>query len=439
MTNLAIGRMDLPDEQGWLALNGSTVMDGLVDSQYQFQPSDEQITQENVLLRLRGSAAQLRTWLDRLEQFQLQPCDLFLRIWSDDHNSYGHAHIHKISLETQPGHLPSHERGSLQLKLSFLRETLFFGEEKPLPLRNSSGGGQTSGLTISNHDDSTIGHDNWFGVDNADLQLLYPALTRFQFENNFNGADLDDFWVGSLPCGLGNTRPTLNLEAENGIGGTVVSNSQASAGKYCQYRWSGSGWQTLSSWVLGPLEVSQLTGGTDLPLLRFFNTPSSSSLQLRIAINVMGKLVFEGPACYHRSGKGFSSLEPLGLPLGQLPLEDFACHHQLVLQAKQTDVGEHLLELDDLLLLPQHGFVQYHALGGLACGSKLVEDQITGKSWSWLEGMEFKSHSRAGTGLELLPTIQQHYWCFQTGSDGKATIDRTLSVRAWYRQQWRLP
>ncbi|NLC29372.1 MAG: hypothetical protein GX773_02830 [Chloroflexi bacterium] len=77
MTNLAIGRMDLPDEQGWLALNGSTVMDGLVDSQYQFQPSDEQITQENVLLRLRGSAAQLRTWLDRLEQFQLQPGDLF--------------------------------------------------------------------------------------------------------------------------------------------------------------------------------------------------------------------------------------------------------------------------------------------------------------------------------------------------------------------------
>lgn len=439
MTDLAIGRLSLPDGQGWLALNGSSVMDGLVDSHYQFQPSDRESTQESLLLHLRGSAAQLRNWLDRLEHFRLNPDELFLRLWSADHNGYGYARIRQINLETQPGHLPSAERGSLRLKLILLRETLFFSDKEPLPLGNSSGGGLTTGLTLSNHDDAAIGHDNWFGVDNTNLQLLYPALIRFQFENNFDGPDLDDLWVGSLPCGLGYTRPTLNLEAENGMGGTVVSNSQASAGKYCQYRWSGSGWQTLTSWVLGPTMVSQLKGGTVLPLLRFFSAPSSPSLQLRFAIKVMEKLVFEGPVCYQIPGKGYASLEPLGLPLGDLPLENYASHHQLVLQAKQTDVGEHMLELDDLLLLPQQGFVRFHTLGGLPCGSKLVEDQMTGRSWSWQDGMEFKSHSRAGTGLQLQPTSQQYFWCFQTGSDGKAAIERTLSVKAWYRRQWRLP
>ena len=37
MTNLAIGRLDQPDEQAWLALSGENVMDGLVGSEYQFR------------------------------------------------------------------------------------------------------------------------------------------------------------------------------------------------------------------------------------------------------------------------------------------------------------------------------------------------------------------------------------------------------------------
>ena len=66
MTNLAIGRLDQPDEQAWLALSGENVMDGLVGSEYQFRPNDEQTTREIVQLHLRGSRAQLRQWLDCL-------------------------------------------------------------------------------------------------------------------------------------------------------------------------------------------------------------------------------------------------------------------------------------------------------------------------------------------------------------------------------------
>ena len=439
MTNLAIGRLDQPDEQAWLALSGENVMDGLVGSEYQFRPNDEQITREIVQLHLRGSRAQLRQWLDRLEAFQQQPEDLFLRLWSADMQEYGYARIVQLNLNTLPGHLVSHERGSLELDLDMLRETLFFSQELPLPLSNSSGPPQESGLKIYNHDDATAGHDNWFKVDAGNLDLKFPALTRFQFGNDFDGLDLGDFWAGSLPCALGQPQPKLNLEAEDGSGGTTLSHSLASGGKYCQYRWSGSNWQTLTSWVLGPIEVTQLAGGSVLPLLRFFNSPASTLLQFRILLYLQGTLVYEGPVWQHFPGRGYASLDPLYLPLGALPLQSYASHHQLVVQAKQTDVGEHLVELDDLLLLPQHNFTGYHALSGLSYPLKLIEDGMSGKSWSVKDGMEFKSHVCFGTGLGLQPNLPQYFWCFQTDTNDLAPIDRTLLVRAWYRRQWRLP
>ena len=439
VTDLAIGRLNLPEEQAWLALTGSATMDGLVAAEYQFRPSDEKTTRETVQLHLRGSMAQLRQWLDRLEAFQQQAEDLFLKLWNDDLQQYGYARIHQLNLKTLPGHLASHERGSLELDLDILRDTFFFSQELPLPLSNSSGPPQVSGLKIYNHDDATVAHDNWFKVDAGNLDLKFPAITRFQFENNFNGPDLGDFWVGALPCVLGQPQPKLNLEAEDGSWGTIVTHSLASGGKYCQYRWSGGNWQTLTSWVLGPIEVSQLAGGSVLPVLRFFNLPLSSVLQLRILVNLQGKLVFEGPVTYHSSGKGYACLDPLRLPLGELPMKSYASHHQLVLQAKQTDAGEHLLELDDLLLLPQHAFVGYHALSGLSYPLKMIDGGMSGKSWSLQDGMEYKSHARIGSGLGLPPNLPQYFWCFQTDMNGLAPINRTLLVRAWYRRQWRLP
>ena len=439
MTNLALGRLDLPDEQAWIALMGSNVMGGLVGSEYQFHPSDEETTRELVQLHLRGSQQQLRQWLDRLEDFEQQPEDLFLRLWSEDRQGYGYARIHQLRLNTLSGHLSSHERGSLELDLDVIRETFFFSEEVPLPLSNSSGPPRESGVMIYNHDDAASGHDNWFKIGAENLNLKFPALTRFQIENNFNGPDLGDFWVGSLTCSLGQPQPKLNLEAEDGSGGTIFSHNQASGGKYCQYNWTGDDWQTLTSWVLGPIEVSQLAGTSVLPFLRFFNSLPDTTLQLRILINLQGKLVFEGPATHPTPGKGYTSLDPLGLPLGELPMKSYASHHQLVLQAKQKEAGEHLLELDDLLLLPQHGFAGYHALSGLSNSMKLIEDSMSSKTWSLQDGMEVKSHNRIGSGLRLEPGLPQYFWIFQTDSNGLAHIDRTLLVNAWYRKQWRLP
>ena len=439
MINLAIGRLDLPDEQGWLALSGSGVMAGLVGMEYDFHPGQEEHTQENISLRLRGSRPQLEAWTSRLEACQLQIEDLYLRLWSQLRQEFGYAKIHQLSVGIQPKHLESHEKGSLELPLKLTRETLFFSAEQPIPLSNSSMARVVNGLVLYNHDDAAFGHDNWFRVDANELNLEYPPLTRFQFDNTYNGKGLGDFWIGGLMSRLGEPPPKATYEAEAGSGGTVVNHSQASGGKYCQYQWSGASWHTLTSWTLGAIEVSQFSGSTVLPFVRFFNPPASSSIKLRLLIDLQGKRVFEGPVTQIAPGKGIAGLDRLRLPLGELPLKSAAIPHQLILQAKQNEVGEHLLQIDDLLLLPQQRFVGYHFLSGLGTSMSLVEDENTGKSWSLDDDLEFKSHTRVGTGLGLQPKLPQYFWCFQSDTDGQAPIDRTLRVRGWYHRRWRLP
>lgn len=438
MTNLAIGRLDLPDELAWLNLSGPASLPGLISSEYDFQPTEEERTKETIKIRLRGSLEQLRQWLDHLENFQRLVPEIFLRIWKDDQEGYAYARLRQLSLQCQNGHLVSLEKGSLEIKLIIERDTLFFGEEFPLPLSNGSGSRQINGLTLFNHDDEGLGHDNWFRIDAQELELKSPVLMRFQIENNFTGSTLADFYLGSLPYAVGEVQPILSFEAENGGLGTVITNGRASAGKYAQLHWSGKDWQTLGSWTLGPMLVSQINGGTVLPILRFFNPIASSALQLRFVVKQQDKLIFEGAAAQATAGKGFTLLDPLRLPIGELPLRNYALQHQLLLQAKQSDSGEHVVEWDDFQLLPQSGFLGFHALSGLTQGQKLIVDEMSGKSWSLQDSLEFKSHNRIGSGISLQAKTPQIFYCFQSGAEGEALIDRTVSIRAWGRKQWRL-
>lgn len=444
MTELAIGYLDRSDEASWLKLNGPGLMEGILGSEYGFQTSLESEIQENLRVNLRGSSTQLRAVFDLLESL-LQSIakdphhPLCLRLWSPDRAYFVYARLREGFLSVEEGFLPSQRNGSCAFKLRLRRDPLFFSDELPLPLSNSSGGEITNGLTLLNHDDSSLGHDNWFTVNTFTLGIRHPSPVRFEFENLYTASALADFWVGGLPCQAGESRPTLNLEAENGTGGTLVSSYLASGGKYKQYRWSGTDWETLSSWTLSSIAVSLIKGGSLTPLLRFFSSPQSEELDMRLLVSVGGTMVYEGPLSQVPEGQGFAELEPLNLPVGSLPLEHYASPHQLILQARQSDAGEHLLELDDILLLPHQGFAHYRSLSGLPYQACLLDDALLDQSWTLQTGLESKTHHRLGSSTALLPAHQQHFWCFQTDLSGAALISRSLSVKGWYRKQWRLP
>lgn len=443
MSDLAIGNLGRPDEGSWFVLQGADQPGGLISTDYGLNPSLEPLVEEKLTLNLRGSKTKIRSIIDNLEsllrtgtEFSYMP--LVLRIWSEDQSSYLYSLIQNGRLEIAKGQLASHKAGSMQLHLFIQRENSFFGSEQPLPLSNSSGGGITNGLTIYNHDDNQPGHDNWFTIDTAALGLIQPASLRLELENTYAGDSLSNLWVGGLADTVFESRPMHNLEAEGGSGGSALTSSLASGGKYAHYEWSGSSWTNLAAWTIGPVEVSQLRKRTCTPILRLFSQVSGGPLYLRLQISVDNKIVWQSPETELENGSGFVVLEPLNLPMGRLPLANYAYSHQLVLQAKHTATGGHALNLDDILLLPHEPFSVFHSISGLPHQSRLVVDGMLKTSWSIKQGLEIKTHRRMGEPLSINPSHKQHFWLFQTDANG-APIERTLKIRAWIRKHWRLP
>lgn len=444
MTELALGRLDASEDGGWLVLSGANQPPGLVSTQYDLCLSPEEAVNEHLGLNLRGSAAQTRSILETLEGL-LNPSrqsvwsPLTLRLWSTERSRYLYSRIIAARLETIGGHLASHAGGSLRLNLRIQREGFFFGDSEALPLSNGSAGGITNGLTLFNHEDDDLGHDNWFTVQSAELNLAYPASLKIELENTTPGSDLGDFWVGGMTSSAEESRPILNLEAEGAVGGVIAASPGASGGKYSQYRWSGSAWTTLATWTLGPVEVSQLRQRTVTPIARFFTPLADANLSLRLQIAQAGKVVWQSPESNAQAGLGSLAMDPICLPLGSLPLVNFAYSHQLILQARHTAQGEHVLELDDLLLLPHEPFVLFKTITGLPQLSKIVDDGTLGQNWSLRGGLELKTHRRIGGKLALQPCCRHHFWVFQCDTAQRAPIERTLKARAWFRRQWRLP
>ena len=443
MTELSIGNLGMPDEGAWLVVQGSDQPEGLISTNYELSTSLDPLVEEKLLLNLRASTTRMRSIIDSLEALLRRGKEstympLTLRIWSNERSAYLYSLIRHGRLEVASGQLRSQQAGSMQLHLVIQRENSFFSAEQPVPISNSSGGGITNGLTLFNHDDSQVGHDNWFTIDTSALELTQPASLRLEFENNFVGDSLDDLWVGGMADTSTESRPKLNLEAEDGAGGTVLNSTRASAGKYARYGLSGSSWANLATWTIGPVEVSQLRSRVCTPILRLFSPVSESPLSLRLLISIDNNIVWQSPETTAEVEAGVVVLEPISLPLGSLPLLNYAYAHQIILQARHAAAGSHTLELDDMLLLPHEPFAFFHSISALAYQAILVDDGILNSSWSLKQGLEIKTHHRVGVPLVIRPSYKQHFWCFQTGSNG-APIDRTMKVKALMRKHWRLP
>ena len=442
MTALAIGFMNSSSGLSWLELQDAGMLPGMLGSDWQMRSGSEAKLEETAVISLRGSLVELQAVTDRLEALRSSAAgrpDLCLRVWSETRQSYLYSPLTKFNWQILPVHPRSAEAGSFSLELNWERENFFYGDELPVPLSNTSGSGLVSGITLYNHDDAAIGHDNWFEVNLQAIANLWQLPLRVEVKNTTSGEPLADFWLGSMCLPDSGVLPNLVFEAESGLGGTVLTDASASSGAYCRYDWSGSGWHSLASWTISVLDVTRLQGIGLLPLLRFFNTPVEADFRLRWELLVDGVPVWLGPASELELGQASLRMEPLHIPLADLPLGSFAMGHQLVLQAFHVGSGVHRLELDDFLFLPQQTFGAYHAISSLKQNASLIDDQMRQVVWSESGGLALTTHLRVGAGHHLQSGSLQRFYCFQREANGAAPISRTVSVKAWYRPGWRLP
>ena len=196
MSDISLGFLGSSDEGGWFVLRGANQTSGLVSCDHELNPALNSMVEERISLNLRGSMQQLRYIVRQHEKLLHTPTDrqlapLALRVWSQDRDAYLYSAITQARREIEEGQLSSQASGSMRLHLRIRREG-FSGEEEALPLANSSGSG-TSPLTVCNHDDSHLGHDNWFSINTSALGLRQPASLRLEIENNATGSGLSHF------------------------------------------------------------------------------------------------------------------------------------------------------------------------------------------------------------------------------------------------------
>lgn len=252
------------------------MLPGMLGCEWEMRTGPGEMVSETAFVSARGSLQELQAVTEGFESLRLgakRKGDLCLRIWSETRDCFLYSLLHQFDWQILPDHLLSKEGGSFSLKLNWERDNIFYGDEVSLPLSNTSGSGITNGLTIYNHDDASVGHDNWFDVNLLAIGNLLELPLRLELKNSTSGEPLADFWLGSMCLPGSGNLPNLVFEAENGVGGSVLADASASSGNYSRYDWSGSGWHSLASWTISSLDVTRMNAIGLLPLLRFLVLP----------------------------------------------------------------------------------------------------------------------------------------------------------------------
>ncbi len=444
MAQIAIGSLDACQAGDWFDLNEGTVQAPILGTLYDPKVCAGEVVQERLRIGMRGSAAAMRTVIQRLESLVCRVhryaadgvgCAQYLRIQTDEDGFYRYSRILSASLEGLPEGLAFRESGSGGIDLVITRENHWDSAEMPLPLSNASGSLLTEGITVVNHHYPAGSLENFVEIDCSALGSDCPAPIRLEISNTFSGVANGDLWVGAFGLDSPGDFPNLQCEITSGASGTLISGADASADNYTQVSWSGSGWQDLTSVSLSSADLMDCAGRWFTPILRLQDYNTNPGLQLRLAVSAGGTAIYSGPAADLPIQQAYLLLPPLQLPLGRLPGRYPVSSYTVSVQGYTPDAAAHSLTLDYLSFLPMDALVCYQASGGAETGDLLSDDGFDGRLASMRSLQELRTYRRIGMPPVLMGVHACRLYFFWTSTNAKAYQDRTLQVKAWYRQR----
>lgn len=314
------------------------------------------------------------------------------------------------------------------VKVAFVwrRRSFWEGAEVEVRLSNSSQSYATGGRTITNHDDSGGGHDNWVAVAGPDVTGVLPAGARIHLINT-NGAARTwrRLWVALNAV----SAYTHILEGESRVtGGTVTSSGAASNGEYLQITLSGS--SLALDWWISSVTVSAAIGRF-LRLLGCINDVGAGAVgtvrpSLRDGAN--NSTLWQGDAVALPAAVGLLDLGAMPLPPGgRAVASPGALYLRLVFE------GTGVWGLDFLQITPTNGLALVEGLAAVASDGAVVLDSIEGQNYVLdASGNQFPYVTVSGQPIALSPNLEQRLIVLAETASGVAIAD-TLSVRVWVR------
>lgn len=333
------------------------------------------------------------------------------------------------------GNIVKYERatGVRSASVIWERAPYWEGPEAQIPLTNGNDTDDLDGLAIWNHDDSDAGDDNWVQIAAASVTGDLPAPCRIQITNTFNSATAAyTYFIGhnwfSDPANFAHV-----LEAENADYPTTGDTSSAS--------YSNGEYKTIAlpatlgylmRWDLDATFLSRSKGNYFRMLALFTATPSPNTwLKAKLTFPMTSILttVAESPAVKLDGINVLQEIGVLQIP-PWLPGETSLAGVTLALYG--YDAATPNLGIDYIQLFALDGYRKLTPAGyGLPYNAVLVDDRISENVYVGLTG---KSGYYVGTGDILLqPNKLQRLYFLCTSSTGGGGIDRTATIKVYYR------
>ena len=327
----------------------------------------------------------------------------------------------------------------LEGAIIYTRRYYWEGPEEKLPLTNGNGTLVTNGLTVYNHDDADAGDDNWVQIPAKSIAMDLPTPVRLELTNTYES----ETRVGRVFIGHNaySSPATLvhMLEAEDaahGGLGTVTAHATASAGYYTALEWASTSETKLLEWTLTTAQLNALAGNYAHILLRLYNTSIYTNLWLRLRVLFAVSTIWEGPAALMRPNRILQDLGTVQLPPHLVGAGDLY-PLSLALYGRRAEAGTHLLNVDFAQVAPADGWRRLEPKGyGLGEDVTLVDDMMEDLLYTegWATAGAVGNYLAYGPPILLANSTspQRLYFLWDTTLGG-AGIDRTLSVKAFYR------
>lgn len=303
--------------------------------------------------------------------------------------------------------------------------------EEELSLTNGNGSG-TGGRAVRNHNDGGVGHDNLVYVaTDVKGDLLTPI--RLDMKNTYNDSDR----VGDITVGhnyRARTLASMNVVVEGEAttaGGTNIANAGASNGLYRQI--TAPSTETLvAEFDLTGTQLGYLAGNNYRIQARMMGGSATCYMQARVRLAGLSTLYSDESWRRVESGLVTISdgipLPPAGVQAGSL------ANVSLALYARGATSGNILL--DFVQLTPTDSFAQYRQTGyGLPYNATLTDDGILDVVYSNFGAGNITNYVRYGQPVMLMPGADNHLYFLWGSWTGDADIERTMTVRAWYRRR----
>ncbi len=329
----------------------------------------------------------------------------------------------------------------IEITIEWTRRNYWEGPEAQVPLTNTNGTDDTSGLNIYGVNDGSGSPPNdrvnYCDIKAADVDGELPGATRLEITNAFAGNRLDMIWIGQNIIDPANH--VWAYEGEDAAGGTPTVDAGSSGGDYNLVSVSSSpSFGDLLTWTIPAADVSAAKGGMMKAIIRFSSsTTNPKKIWWRFHMEVAGYTLWVSGrskpdsnfAILLRDIAIFNFPPWLRGQTGQAEID-------LVLEGQQETGGAVTARVDTLYLIPAEGWRYIDARDRVEQTERIIDDGVDGYLYIDDGAGADKRSACVGYGnpIHLEPgKLQRLYFLLHSEIADISEVARNITVKLYYR------